>query len=389
MLWPVLILCAVALIGLVHFWWRAKFLRAEGVAQKEIQKLVTAQEQSALQHQMQQEALFNSMAEGLLLLDQEGRIHLANRAFLRLFGIASEIRSRTVMEAFRSHELAELVEKIGAQKQVVGSELKLSGPPERFLEVNGAGIFSETGDRRGTILVFHDLTRLKQLERNREEFVANVSHELRTPLSLIKGYVETLLEGAKDNPEVAAKFLQTIDRNAERLKLLIEDLLTISELESGRLKLNTQPLALNQVIDKVLADFKTRAELKQARLLSLVPELRVCADSDRLEQVLANLIDNALKYGRPEGTVSVSARPEGAQVEVCVSDDGPGIPPDALERIFERFYRVDKARSREQGGTGLGLSIVKHIIQNHGGRVWATSTVGQGAAFCFTLPRDN
>jgi two-component system, OmpR family, phosphate regulon sensor histidine kinase PhoR len=237
------------------------------------------------------------------------------------------------------------------------------------------------------VLVFHDLTRVKQLESARQEFVANVSHELRTPLSLIKGYVETLLDGARDNPEVATRFLQTIDRNAERLRLLIEDLLTISELESGRVKLNLRDLPLGPVVAKVLEDFKGPAAAKNVHLINQAPDLAVRADLDRLEQVLGNLVDNAIKYGRAEGSVSVGARAaEAAQVEVFVQDDGPGIPAEALERVFERFYRVDKARSREQGGTGLGLAIVKHLVQSQGGRVWATSEPGQGASIYFVLP---
>jgi two-component system phosphate regulon sensor histidine kinase PhoR len=290
------------------------------------------------------------------------------------------------MEALRLHELAELVNSLDSQKQVLGFELKLSGLGERWLQINAAAIFNGDGQRHGTVLVFHDLTRLKQLENARQEFVANVSHELRTPLSLIKGYVETLLDGARDNPEVATKFLQTIDRNAERLKLLIEDLLTISELESGRLKLNLQAISLGLVIAKVFEDFKERAAAKSIKLINQAPDLAVSADLDRIEQVLGNLVDNAIKYGRAKGTVTVGGSAmDGGQVEVFVQDDGPGIPPEALERVFERFYRVDKARSREQGGTGLGLAIVKHIIQNHGGRVWATSEVGRGTTFYFTL----
>jgi two-component system phosphate regulon sensor histidine kinase PhoR len=243
------------------------------------------------------------------------------------------------------------------------------------------------GERQGSILVFHDLTRLKQLESARKEFVANVSHELRTPLSLIKGYCETLLDGAKDQPEVASRFLLTIDRNAERLKLLIEDLLTVSELESGRVTLNLQPVSLRGSVEKVLGDYQKKATLRSIRLENRVPELTVRADSGRLEQVMGNLVDNSIKYGRESGYVSVEARDiEGGMVEICVRDDGPGIPPESLERVFERFYRVDKARSREQGGTGLGLSIVKHIVQSHQGRVWAKSEAGKGAAFFFTLP---
>jgi two-component system phosphate regulon sensor histidine kinase PhoR len=389
MLWPLLTIVVLgAAIGL-HFWWAARFRRAYSDAQAQLHKLQETHAQARLQVQTQQEALFDSMAEGLLLLDESGRIQLANRAFSRLFGVSTEIRSRTILEALRLHELTELVDILGTQKQVLGREIKIARPQERWLQVNGSAVFDGAGHRHGTILVFHDLTRLKQLERTRQEFVANVSHELRTPLSLIKGYVETLLDGAKDNPEVVGKFLQTIDRNAERLKLLIEDLLTISELESGRVKLNLQSVALRPLTEKVLADFRSRAGLKQMSLVDRVPELRVRADADRLEQVLCNLIDNAIKYGRGQGIVCVAARPaETGQIEVSVEDDGPGIPRESLERVFERFYRVDKARSREQGGTGLGLSIVKHIVQGHGGRAWAKSEFGHGATFYFTLPQD-
>jgi two-component system phosphate regulon sensor histidine kinase PhoR len=384
--WPILTaLCLAALAGL-HFWWRGRLARARQALRSQLEALKDEQRRAALQIQTQQEVLFNSMVEGLLLLDERGRIQLANRAFAGLFDVTIDIRGRTLMEALRLHELADLVNSLDSQKQVLGYELKLSGLSERWLQINAAAIFNGQGERHGTVLVFHDLTRLKQLESARQEFVANVSHELRTPLSLIKGYVETLLDGARDNPEVAAKFLQTIDRNAERLQLLIEDLLTISELESGRVKLNLQAVSLSPVIAKVVDDFKARAAVKSMKLINQAPDLSVSADVVRLEQVLGNLVDNAIKYGRAKGTVTVggSAR-DGGQIEVFVQDDGPGIPPEALERVFERFYRVDKARSREQGGTGLGLAIVKHIIQNHGGRVWATSEPGRGATFCFTL----
>ena len=389
MFWPILTLAIIAAFAVAQWRWRIRIRELKLASQKELTELTEAREESARQIRSQQEALFNSMAEGLLLLDENGRIQMVNRAFGDLFGITADVRARTIMEALRLHELSGVVETLGKEKPVMEYELKLSRPNERWLQVNGAAIFNGSGKRHGTILVFHDLTRLKRLENARKEFVANVSHELRTPLSLIKGYVETLLDGAKDKPEVANKFLQTIDRNAERLKLLIEDLLTISELESGRMKLNLQPVSLRLVVEKVFADFKARAEAKRVNLNDAVPNLRLRADPDRLEQVLGNLIDNAIKYGRAEGTVNVGARPTDAgQIEVSVEDDGPGIPPEAVERVFERFYRVDKARSREQGGTGLGLSIVKHIVQTHGGRVWAKSEVGQGTAFYFTLPQD-
>ena len=176
-------------------------------------------------------------------------------------------------------------------------------------------------------------------------------------------------------------------RNAERLRLLIDDLLTISELESGRVKLNLQPVPLRPLVERVFDDLKCNATPRKITLVNRMPDLTGLADADRLEQVFGNLIDNAIKYGRPEGSVIAGARGlEGGQIECFIQDDGPGIPKEALERIFERFYRVDKARSREQGGTGLGLSIVKHIIQNHGGKVWATSELEKGSRFSFTLP---
>ena len=266
-------------------------------------------------------------------------------------------------------------------------EMRFPGAGELWLHVSAAAILDADQQRHGTILVFHDLTRLKQLERNREDFVANVSHELRTPLSHIKGYVETLLNGAKDDPAVSTRFLQTIERNAGRLQLLIEDLLTISELESGRVLLNLQAVSLRNVVGKVCDDFKARAAARAVTLVNELPELSVRADAARIEQVLCNLVDNAIKYGKTGGTVVISARSLSENMlEISVRDDGPGLPPDAVERIFERFYRVDKARSRDQGGTGLGLSIVKHIVQSHGGRAWAKSEPGRGAAFFFTLP---
>jgi len=385
-LWPLLTLFTLVALAALHLWWRGRFARARQAARSEIGALQDEQQRAARQIQTQQEVLFNSMVEGLLLLDEHGRIQLANRAFASLFSVTVDIRGRSLLEALRLHELAELVASLDAQKQVLGYELKLPGLSERWLQINAAAILNGHGQRHGTVVVFHDLTRLKQLESVRQEFVANVSHELRTPLSLIKGYVETLLDGARDNPEVATKFLQTIDRNAERLKLLIEDLLTISELESGRIKLSLRAVPLSPVVAKVFEDFKTQADAKSMKLINAAPELAVRADVDRLEQVLGNLVDNAIKYGRAKGTVTVGGiGRDGGRVEVFVQDDGPGIPPEALERVFERFYRVDKARSREQGGTGLGLAIVKHIIQNHGGVVRATSDPGRGTTFYFTL----
>ena len=389
-MWPALTILALVLLvvlAVAYFQLREELRQEQERANREIGEMKVRQQAQALKIQTQRETLFNSMIEGLQLLDEDKRIQLANRAFIELFGIAADVRGKTVLEVVRQHELAEIVEKVAAQKQVLGYEIKLGGLSERVLQVNAAGVFDDDGAKQGAILVFHDLTRLKQLERTREEFVANVSHELRTPLSLIRGYTETLVFGAKDNPEVLSKFLHTIQRNAGRLEILIEDLLTISELESGRIKMNLQSVRLHSLVDRVLEDFKTQATSRRVELKNGVPELTARADADRLQQVLGNLIGNAIKYGREGGHVDVSGQLlDGNAIELCVRDDGPGIPAESLERVFERFYRIDKARSREQGGTGLGLSIVKHIVQSHGGKVWAKSEPGSGAAFYFTLP---
>jgi two-component system, OmpR family, phosphate regulon sensor histidine kinase PhoR len=380
------ILALAAAVG-IHFAWRQKFLRQQQQIHAEMEDARRRQQQTTVDAQAQQQVLFNSMLEGLLLLDRNRKIYLANRNFKNLFGLKTELRGKTIMEALRFHELDELVRRVEAEQQVFNYELKLPELNERWLQVNAAVISNSAGEREGTILVFHDLTRLKQLERTREEFVANVSHELRTPLSLIKGYVETLLDGARNDPAIAERFLKIIERNTQRLDLLIQDLLTISALESERIKLNLQPMELRPLVEKIFADLKPPADNKNIELSDELPELTATADVNRLEQVLANLVDNAIKYGRAEGHVTVGGKKlDDGKLEIFVQDDGPGIPAEALDRVFERFYRVDKARSRDQGGTGLGLSIVKHIVQAHGGEVWVKSELGKGATFFFTLP---
>jgi two-component system, OmpR family, phosphate regulon sensor histidine kinase PhoR len=387
-MWPLLTIIAVAAAVTIHFWWRQKFLRQREQVHAEMEDARRRQQQTTVDAQAQQQVLFNSMLEGLLLLDGRHRIYLANRNFKNLFGIKAELRGKTIMEALRLHELAELVERVETEGQVFDYELKLPELSGRWLRVNAAVISNSNGEREGTILVFHDLTRLKQLERTREDFVANVSHELRTPLSLIKGYVETLLDGARNDPAIAERFLKIIERNAERLDLLIQDLLTISALESGRMKLDLQPVALRPLVEKVFTDLNAKAVNKNMQLINDLPGLTASADLNRLDQILANLVDNAIKYGHAEGTVTVGGKIlDDGKLEIFVSDDGPGIPAESLDHVFERFYRVDKARSRDQGGTGLGLSIVKHIAQAHGGEVWAKSELGKGATFFFTLPK--
>ena len=386
-MWPILFILALVALASVHFWWRARLHRERETWRTELAGSAAREQATGAEMQTRQDALFDSMIEGVLVLDEQDRVRFANQAFAEIFATRGILRGKKLLEAVRLTEIAEILDQARAEGRVIDHETRLPGEPERWLQINAAALTDVHRRKFGTIMVFHDLTRLKQLERTREEFVANVSHELRTPLSLIKGYVETLLDGAKDNPEVSDRFLKIIERNAERLDLLIQDLLTISALESGRMKLDLQPVMLRSLTDKVLNFLHAKAENKNVTLLNELPEFVAHADANRLDQVLANLVDNAIKYGRAHGTVTVGGKQLGdGLLEIFVRDDGPGIPAESLSRVFERFYRVDKARSRDQGGTGLGLSIVKHIVQAHGGEVRAESELGKGATFFFTLP---
>jgi two-component system phosphate regulon sensor histidine kinase PhoR len=390
-MWTYLSGFLLAIAVALHLWWRRRFLVLRQQLEALERSLPARQEQrdqAAAQIQAQQQAVFNSMVEGVLVLDGDGRVQLVNQSLQRLFSRAGEVRGQTIIEAFRLPELADLVKELRPDRPMESRTLELPGMEERWVEVNAAAVPGRDGARHGAILIFHDLTRIKQLERTRQEFVANVSHELRTPLSLIKGFVETLLEGAKNDPDKATRFLQTIEKHTDRLTYLIEDLLTISRLESGQVVMNLHPVELRDEAQRVLDDLRSRADEKSSRLDNTVPAgLEARADADRLQQVLFNLVENAIKYGRTQGCVSVGGkqRPDG-KVEMWVRDDGPGIPVEARDRVFERFYRVDRARSRETGGTGLGLSIVKHIVQAHGGEVWLSSELGAGTTFHFTLP---
>src|SRR5882762_4357566 len=274
-MWPVLIGIILTAAGALHFWWWRQVgeLRRQLAEQQRSLAAQKAQhEQAAAQIQAQQQAVFNSMVEGVLVLDGANRVQLINPSLQRLFSPGTDVRGQTILEAFRLQELSELTKRVQHEGTIQNYTLELPGMEERWVEVSAAAVLGRDGAQPGAILVFHDLTRIKQLERTRQEFVANVSHELRTPLSLIKGFVETLLDGAKDNPDVATKFLQTIDRNAERLRLLIEDLLTISEMESGRVKLELQTIALQPLVAKVFGDLQSRAETKRIEFLNQVAD---------------------------------------------------------------------------------------------------------------------
>jgi len=334
-------------------------------------------------------ALFDRMVEGIIVIGAAGRIRFANRAAGELFGFTPPAVDRTVLEATRHHEVAALVGRLETEPEVLNHEMRLDGlTTTRHLQVNALALRSADGAPDGAIVVFHDLTRLRQLEAVRQEFVANVSHELRTPLSLVKSAAETLIDGGRFDPVITTRFLDIIDKHASRLTLLIDDLLLLARLDSGRIELDTQPLLLRAAVQESLDDAALIARARSVTLENEVPPgIAAQADPERLRQVFGNLIDNAIKYGRNEGRVVVQGRIlEGARVELIVRDDGPGIPAEAAERIFERFYRVDKARSREQGGTGLGLAIVKNVIQAHGGDVRVQTAPDAGTAFIITLP---
>ena len=382
-----LVLLAAAAIAA---WWHVRRLRSAEAARhvREFAALRETHRATLEAHQRRMETLLDSMLDGLVVLDAAGRIALANRAAETLFGFSRQMIGGTLLEAVRHHEVAALAARLKTEPAVLDHELLLEGSPPRVLQVNAIALHDASGAGTGAMLVFHDLTRLRELEGARQEFVANVSHELRTPLSLIKSAAETLLDGAKSDPAALDRLLQIIDRHADRLTLLIDDLLLLAKLDSGRQVLHLQPAPLRAAVQEVFDDLVKRAQAREVRLENAMPDGLVAqADPDRLRQVLSNLVDNGIKYGRPGGVLTVSAAAlVGGRIEVCVRDDGPGIPREALARVFERFYRVDKARSREQGGTGLGLAIVKHAVLAHGGEVRVESEPGQGAAFFFTLP---
>lgn len=371
------------------FFGRRRLIRRLGAEHGRVLQRQAQQHRHRLsQETARSEALINSMVEGLLLLDANGRVLMANAAMERLFHLGGSVRGRTVMEALRLHQVQELVQRTLVEGRVLEVEIAQTalGGADRHFMVNSACVTNSEGAAQGIVLVFHDITRLKLLEETRKEFVANVSHELRTPLSIIKGYAETLATLPPD-PENTRKFAGIIERHSDRLTLLVEDLLTIAGLESGQMAVSWQALELRRLTQRVMDELVSKAEARGVALENAVPEgAVVSADVGRLQQVLTNLIDNAIKYGGEGGKVWVEAARNEAETVISVNDNGPGIPPEARERVFERFFRVDKARSRDRGGTGLGLSIVKHIIQAHGGRVWVEANALGGAKFCVTLP---
>ncbi len=339
----------------------------------------------------QLEATLGSLQEAVLIVDANNYIMLANKALKEIFPRAKDIlgqRLEIVLHSVVFLNHVDAVRRGVAQPQY---EIEfVDGNDTRWVEVTGTSIPPLNGQKgQWVIFVLHDITKLKRLELVRKDFVANVSHELRTPLSVIKGYIETLVEGHEEIPLVdRARFLKTIERHTERLNSLLEDLLTLSRLESINPGLRREAVSLADLVDGIMGEFRARPEASGHHLTcEMDPGVgRLLIDPLKMTQVCENLIANALKYTPAGTTVHVEARRRQKEVMLTFADTGPGIPADDLPHLFERFYRVDKGRSRDKGGTGLGLSIVKHIVQLHGGRVWVDSTVGKGTTFSISLP---
>jgi two-component system phosphate regulon sensor histidine kinase PhoR len=330
------------------------------------------------------ETVLRVMVEGVLVVDDELRIMLANPRVRELLGARGELEGRRPLEAIRSAEVHDLLAEALAAGAPVKRELAFGGAERRVLAVQAAS-FSIAG-AKGAVAVFHDMTEVRRLETVRRDFVANASHEIKTPLTAIRGFAETLLGAALPERETR-NYLQVILNHSERLSRLVEDLLELSRLEAGSHKLTPVALDVAALATRLCEELEPRIRERGFDVrVHGAGAPRAFADRRAVEQILSNLLDNALKYSEPGKRIDVRVQADGAAVRIDVADQGPGIPDADRARIFERFYRVDRGRSREQGGTGLGLAIVKHLVQASGGEVWVESTPGQGSTFRFTLP---
>ena len=332
-------------------------------------------------------AILNSMIEGVIAVDKDARILSVNPTVEKIFNILKQdAEGRFFLESIPNNDIFEVIDGVLKKGEVVSRELSIVLPVQKVFQVNASPIF-ENGRISGGIVVIHDVTEIRKLERMRSDFVANISHELKTPLTSIKGFVETLLEGALNDKENSRNFLKVIQEHTDRLNNLINDLLDLSYLESKEAKLETEKVNIRDLFDRVLSGFKSQLKKKNIEVQNDLPsELTADIDRGKIEQVLTNLIDNAIKFNKENGFIKIYSRNPDNKVKITIEDSGAGIPEKDITRIFERFYRVDKARSRELGGTGLGLSLVKHIVELHGGTAGVDSTEGLGSRFYFFLP---
>jgi two-component system, OmpR family, phosphate regulon sensor histidine kinase PhoR len=378
---------------------RRLFLKEKGVVGELVYHINTmAQELKARLTECKEErqlvgAILASMSDGLMLIDTKGDIVLCNQAVKTIFGIEGAAEGRSLMETLKNPSLVELFTKVLEKEETMSREIRVVRPRELSLMATAVPFYShgEKEEISGVVLSLHDITRLKLLEEMRKDFVANVSHEIKTPITAIRGFAETLLEGAIDDRENAHKFLTTIRNHSERLDFLVSDLLTLSRIELGDIKIEKRGVSPEDVIDAVFTTLNDKAERKGLYLVKDISEQAgdIMADRDRLVQILLNLVDNGIKFTEEGGVVvGVEVRKDGSTqgeqgdaaepIEIYVQDTGIGIPKKDLARLGERFYRVDRARSRELGGTGLGLAIVKHLVKAHGWDMKIESTHGWG-----------
>ena len=330
--------------------------------------------------------ILESMREGVLVMDGEHHILLANPSLREMLLLDSDLVGRSTIEVIRNAELHSIVEKALVASEPMVGEIGLGGLKPRRLMVHAARL---SGEPRALVIVLFDVTEMRQLETIRRDFVANVSHELRTPIASVRSAAETLRMAMERDPQAATQFIDIIERNGRRLGDLVDDLLDLSKVEAKEFRLNPEALDLAALCKKTVAPFAERASFRRIRLAVEIPDdfARASVDKSAFDRILTNLIDNALKYSPDDANVSIAAREAGAKLQILVSDTGPGIEAKHLPRLFERFYRVDPGRSRDMGGTGLGLSIVKHLVEAMGGEVSVESTPGKGSTFAFTLPR--
>jgi two-component system, OmpR family, phosphate regulon sensor histidine kinase PhoR len=339
------------------------------------------------------QAILGTMQDGLLVVDMGRHITLMNRTFENLFELRDAAVGAPLLETVRHATLDRLIAEALRTGELMQSELLLTDSntrAERHVEVSAVPMKDDMDLIRGAVVLFHDITQLKRVDQIRRDFVANVSHELRTPLSILRGYIETLIDNPKTSREELARILQIMDRHSKRLGLLVNDLLSLAQLESSSANFEICEVHLREFFDSVIRDWKEKLARKNLKVIvDLAPDMPpIRADETRLQEVLYNLVENAVKYSRENGEIRLQAERSGSEIVISVGDDGIGISKDDLPRIFERFYRADKARSRELGGTGLGLAIVKHIAQLHGGRVEAESEPGRGTTVRIFLPMN-
>lgn len=335
------------------------------------------------------ETVIDELQTGVLAIDAGSRILYANPFFAKTFSAKAKPEGEKLSDIIKERSVVEVMEGMLASEESVPREIEIQGKEDRLFEIRLVPHRQAAGRNNQNVLIgfFHDVTEEKRVEAIKRDFVANVSHELRTPLASIKGYAETLLDGALEDKKTLKNFLVIIDRHANRMTALIEDLLTLSMLESHQMPMSFEPLDIRELISNVIQSFEKQAQDKSIKLIMDINKdiPNIMADKNRLEQVIVNLVDNAIKYTN-SGAVRISAKKAYAMLRIDVQDTGIGIPEKDIPRLFERFYRVDKGRSREMGGTGLGLAIVKHIIQGHNGKIRVTSQPGKGSTFSFAIP---